>query len=171
MTLEEAIKTALMYEIKIRDAYVAAVKATQDEAGKKIFQQLADDEQCHVDYLEHKLKQWQETGSITVEKLESSIPAREVIQKEAEKIRSKVTGEFRGLKEQMLSKALQLELETSSFYRKMVDQMSAEGKEMFARFLEIEDNHVEAVQFELDHVGQMGFWFGFEEFDMEAGEA
>ena len=169
MTLEEAIKTALEYEVKIRDAYVDAVKATKDEAGRKIFQQLADDEQRHVDYLERKMNQWQETGSITVEKLESTIPPREVIQREAEKMRSRVTGEFRGLKEQMLSKALQLELDTSNFYRKMVDQMQAESKEMFARFLEIENNHVEAVQFELDHVGHMGYWYGFEEFDIEEG--
>jgi len=169
MTLEEAIKTALEYEVKIRDAYVDAVKATKDEAGRKIFQQLADDEQRHVDYLEDKMNQWQETGSITVEKLESTIPSREVIQREAEKMRSRVTGEFRGLKELMLSKALQLELDTSNFYRKMVDQMQDEAKAMFARFLEIEDNHVEAVQFELDHVGNMGYWYGFEEFDIEEG--
>ena len=167
MVLEEAIKTALAYETKIRDAYIEAVEATEDPAGQRIFQELADDEQRHVDYLEHKLKQWQETGSITVERLESIIPPREVIQKEAEKLRSKITGDFRGLKEKMLSKALQLELDTSNFYRRMVDQMSDEGKEMFARFLEIEDNHVEAVQFELDHVGHMGYWFGFEEFDIE----
>ena len=168
MTLEEAIKTALAYEIKIRDVYIEAVKATEDPACQRIFQELADDEQRHVDYLEYKLKQWQVTGSITVERLESIIPPREVIQKEAEKLRSRITGDFRGLKEKMLSKALQLELDTSHFYRKMVDQMSDEGKEMFARFLEIEDNHVEAVQFELDHVGHMGYWYGFEEFDVEA---
>jgi rubrerythrin len=83
-------------------------------------------------------------------------------------MRSKISGDFLGMKEQMLSKALQLELDTSNFYRKMVDQMSDEGKEMFARFLEIENNHIEAVQFELDHVGHMGYWFGFEEFDIEA---
>lgn len=169
MTLEEAIKTALEYETKIRDAYLEAVKVTEDAAGRSIFQQLADDEQRHVDYLEHKLAQWQESGSITVDTLESTIPAREVIQKQAAKMRAHVTGEFRGLKEQMLSKALQLELDTSNFYRQMVDQMSDEGRQMFARFLEIEDNHVEAVQFELEHVGHMGYWFGFEEFDMEEG--
>ena len=169
MTLEEAIKTALEYEVRIRDVYLDAVQGTDDKSGRKIFQQLADDEQRHVDYLEHKLAQWKETGSITVDALESTIPPREVIRKEAARMRAHVSGEFRGLKEQMLSKALQLELDTSNFYRQMVDQMTDEGKQMFARFLEIEDNHIEAVQFELDHVGHMGYWFGFEEFDIEEG--
>lgn len=37
----------------------------------------------------------------------------------------------------------------------------------FVGFLEIENSHVEAVQFELGHISKTGFWFGFEEFDME----
>ena len=69
----------------------------------------------------------------------------------------------------MLSKALQVEKETSEFYRRMVDNLPEEGRRMFARFLEIENNHIDAVQFELYHLGSTGRWFGFEEFDMEEG--
>jgi rubrerythrin len=69
----------------------------------------------------------------------------------------------------MLSKALKLEIETSDFYRQMVAQLPAEGQNLFSRFLEIESNHIDAVQFELDHYGRSGYWFDFEEFDMEAG--
>jgi rubrerythrin len=73
------------------------------------------------------------------------------------------------MKQQMLSKALKLEIETSDFYRKMVAQLPTEGQNLFSRFLEIENNHIDAVQFELDHYGRSGYWFDFEEFDMEAG--
>jgi len=59
MDLEKAIKTALELEIKIRDIYLEGVQSIQNEAGRRIFQILADDEQYHVDYLEHKLEQWQ----------------------------------------------------------------------------------------------------------------
>jgi rubrerythrin len=169
MTLEEAIKTALEYEYKIRDIYLEGVQAIEDAAGKKIFQELADDEQRHVDYLEYKLDEWQKTGKITPQKLESTIPSGSVIRKEAAKIRSQMKRDDRGLKQQMLSTALKMEIETSNFYRQMVDRLTEEGRQMFARFLEIEDNHIEAVQFELDHVSHSGYWFGFEEFDMEEG--
>lgn len=169
MTLEEAIKTALEYEYKIRDIYLEGVKAVDDVAGKRIFQELADDEQRHVDYLEYKLDEWQKTGKITPEKLESTIPSRSVIRKEAAKVRSQMKRDDRGLKQQMLSKALKMEIETSNFYRQMVDRLTEEGRQLFARFLEIENNHIEAVQFELDHVSRSGHWFGFEEFDMEEG--
>jgi hypothetical protein len=33
----------------------------------------------------------------------------------------------------------------------------------------IEDGHVAIVQAELDSVTQMGFWFDYREFDLEAG--
>ena len=169
MTLEEAIKTALEYEHKIRDIYLDGLERIDEEAGKKIFQNLADDEQRHIDYLEHKLEEWSETGKITSDKLDSIIPSRELIQKEAAKLSSEIQKDDRGLKQQMLSKALKMEIETSRFYQEMTEKMPDEGRDMFARFLEIENNHIEAVQFELDYVGHTGYWFGFEEFDMEAG--
>ena len=122
-----------------------------------------------MDYLEYKLDEWRKTGKITPEKLNSTIPSRDIIQKEAAKLRSQMQKDDRGLKQQMLSKALKMEIETSNFYKNVVQQLPGEGREMFARFLEIENNHIEAVQFELDYVGHTGYWFGFEEFDMEAG--
>ena len=169
MTLEEAIKTALVYERRIRDIYIECVETTDDEAGKNIFQQLADDEQRHVDYLERKLDEWRSSGRISVEHLESVIPSASAIRKEADKIKTRVDGDHRGLKQQMLSKALQAEKETSQYYRQLVDDLADDGRQLFRRFLEIESNHIEAVQFELDHVARTGYWFGFEEFDMEAG--
>jgi rubrerythrin len=169
MTLEEAINTALDYENRIRDLYRQGAEQTKDPIGKKIFRALADDEQRHVDYLNHKLEQWRTTGTITSEHLASAIPPKQVIEKEAARLRSRMATDDRGLKQQMLSKALQLEIETSDFYRQMVAQLSAEGQNLFSRFLEIESNHIDAVQFELDYYGRSGYWFDFEEFDMEAG--
>ena len=64
MTVEEAIKTAIEYEIRIRDIYREAVAAVDDEVGKRIFETLGQDEQHHIDYLEHKLEQFQKTGAI-----------------------------------------------------------------------------------------------------------
>ena len=167
MTLENAIKTAIEYEIKIRDVYREAEAAVNDEAGKRIFETLGNDEQHHIDYLQHTLEQYKQTGQIDSEKLESAIPSSDTINREAAKVESLVAKDFHGLRKQMLSKALQAEIETSEFYRKMVDELGAEGRALFARFLEIENNHIDAVQFELDYMGKTGYWFDFKEFDME----
>ena len=49
----------------------------------------------------------------------------------------------------------------------MVNEMTDEGQKMFSRFLEIEENHIAAVQAELDYITHTGYWFDFKEFDME----
>ncbi len=167
MTIEEAIKTAIAYEIRIRDIYLEAAAAVNDEKGKRIFTTLGDDEQHHVDYLQHKLVQFQNTGKVVPEKLDSAIPSREIVNREAAKVKSLVEKDFRGIRQQMLSKALKAEVETSNFYQKMVEELPAEAKSLFARFLEIENNHIKAVQFEMDYVSKTGYWFDFKEFDME----
>lgn len=45
MALGAALKSALVFENRIRDLHLEAVAGTDDAAGKKIFQDLADDEQ------------------------------------------------------------------------------------------------------------------------------
>ncbi len=167
MTLEEAIRTAIEYETKIRKVYREAEAAVDDEAGKRIFEALGNDEQQHIDYLQHRLEQLQNTGKIDPVKLESAIPSREIVNREAAKVKSLVAKDFHGVRQQMLSKALKVEIETSDFYQKMVDELPAEGKALFARFLEIENNHINAVRFELDYMSKTGYWFDFKEFDME----
>ena len=167
MQIEAAITSALAFERRIRDLYVEAVDRTDDAAGKKIFQALGDDEQRHVDYLKSRLDEWRRQGKLNEEVLASAVPDRDAIRRTAAGLQSKLDEDSRGLKQEMLSKALALEIETSQFYRQLVETVASAYRPMFARFLEIEDNHVEMVQFELDHLTRTGFWFGFEEFDME----
>ena len=167
MTIEEAIKTAIEYETRIRNVYQEAVAAVDDNVGKQIFDTLGKDEQRHIDYLEYKLDQFRKTGTIEKERLESAIPDQESIAQEADKIKSLATKDFLGIKQQMLSKALKAEVETSAFYQKMVNELPADAQPLFERFLEIENNHIKAVQFELDYVSKTGYWFDFKEFDME----
>ena len=168
MNLETAITSALEVEERIRDLYVEAAKRVDDPAGKAIFQALADDEQRHVDYLNSRLVEWQKDGQISTEVLTSTIPDKTIIRKAAAGVASTLREEARGLKQQMLSQALTMEIETSRFYKQLVETVEADYQPMFSRFLEIEDNHIEAVQFELDHLSRTGFWYGFEEFDMES---
>ncbi len=166
-TIEEAIKSAVKYEVRIRDIYREATEAVEDPVGKRIFETLCKDEQNHIDYLEYKLEQLKSSGTIVAERLDSEIPSQEVISRESEKIKSLVSKDFLGIRRQMLSKALKVEIETSDFYQKMVNELPAEGRALFERFLEIENNHIKAVQFELDYLSKTGYWFDIKEFDME----
>jgi len=167
MTLEEAIITAIAYETKIKNLYQEAHRLVSDPIGQRIFQALADDEQNHVAYLKDRLEQWRKTGKLSPKELETTIPEKEVILRGVEKLSSHMAREDRNDEKQMLSKALAVEIETSKFYEQMVAEMQAEGRTMFARFLEIEAGHIAIVQAELDYISHTGYWFDFKEFDME----
>jgi len=167
MKLEEAIQTALEYETRIRDLYDQAVAEASDPAGKRIFEALGKDEQNHVDYLKDRLDKWLETNELSVERLESTLPPKEKIQRELDKLKAEMNKDDRKVERQMLSKALTVEVETSAFYKRMVAEMDGGAREMFARFLEIEDEHIAIVQAELDYNTRTGYWFDIKEFDME----
>jgi rubrerythrin len=171
MTIEEAIKTGIEFEKKVHAAYVAASKKAQDATAKKVFDTLAQEELGHITYLESRLAEWQHNGVLSAEKLGTVLPSKERIRSGMSRMRSQVSqrkGNY-GTELDSLRQALAAEEETSSFYARMVRELPAEGQDLFARFLEIEDGHAAIVQAEIDSVNQMGFWFDLKEFDLELG--
>ncbi|MBW1873761.1 MAG: hypothetical protein JRJ19_16995 [Deltaproteobacteria bacterium] len=166
MTLEEAIKTAIDYETKVRDAYLDNVEGIADKTGRQVFKTLGDEEQGHIDYLESRLAEWQKTGKVSQTELESVVPAKNIIEAGVRKLDDHMATRDYGTEREMLTKALAMEQETSAFYRRMVDELGKEGT-LFARFLEIEEGHEAIVQAELDYLNQTGHFFDFQEFNME----
>jgi len=167
MTLEEAIIMALEYENKVRDAYMEAAEKSTDETGKRIFKVLGEEEQGHIDYLQHRLTEWQKTGKVTTDKLDTIVPSKDKIESGVKKLDKTMSKEDYGSEMEMLRKAFQLETDTSNFYQKMVDELGKEG-EMFEHFLKIEEGHKAVVQAEIDYLGNTGFFFDFQEFNMES---
>ena len=166
MTLEEAIKTAIEYEIKVRDAYLGNLNAIKDPTGRRVFLVLGNEEQGHVDYLEARLAEWKATGQVSAKELDTVVPASEAIAAGMKRLGEHLVKRDSGSEKQMLEKALAMEEETSEFYRRMVAEL-AEGGELFKRFVEIEEGHVAIVQVELDYLNQSGMFFDFQEFNME----
>lgn len=167
MTFEEAIKTAISYETRIRNVYREAAEQTPEKAGKSFLEAMGDDEQHHLDCLKDSLEKWKKTGKLNVEKLETTIPSNERMAEEMATFKRRMSEKSLGDPKRILSRALRVEVETSGFYNKMVEDMSGEAQAMFARFLEIEERHIAAVQMQLDYVTKTGYWFDFKEFDME----
>jgi rubrerythrin len=166
MTIEEAIKTAIEYEIKVRDAYLGNLDAIKDSAGRRVFQVLGDEEQGHVDYLEACLAEWQRTGRVSDKELATVVPSGTTIEAGMQALGQHLQERDFGSEIRMLEKALEMEQETSAFYGRMVNEMD-EGRELFQRFLEIEEGHQTIVLAELDYLGRTGSFFDFQEFTME----
>ncbi|MBS1262666.1 MAG: hypothetical protein MAG453_02026 [Calditrichaeota bacterium] len=169
-TVEEAILTAIEFETRVRDTYRGAEQSSTDDIGRRVYRLLANEEQGHIDYLNSRLAQWREQGKITHKELATAVPPGDEIEKRRKSLESKLTGEDRGEEVKMLQKAEQLEIETSSFYRKMVAQLDDEAQRMFQRFVEIEEGHLAIVRAEIDAISGTGYFFDFGEFDMESLE-
>ncbi len=169
MNSEQIFMSALDYEKKIRDLYLSAVETIDSDRGKKIFNALAEDEQSHVDFLEHSISVLKSRGRIDMAKLESSIPPKDLYLDQIDKMREAIPDQILGDVKRVLSAALKLEVETSEFYEDACNKTDGDINTVFQKLLEIERRHEDVVQMELDHAANNGHWFDFMEIDMEHG--
>lgn len=170
MNLEQAISTALEYEARVHQTYAEAVESADHELAKRVFSTLRDEELGHIKYLRERLDEWRTTGRITVAELDTVLVPKAVIESRAATLRESLSDDrraSRGHELESLSRALDVERETSDFYRQMVSTLDADGKKLFERFVEIEEGHVAIVQAEMDLVTGSGFWFDTAEFSLE----
>jgi rubrerythrin len=170
MSLDEAIRAAMEYEGKVHKTYSEAMQAATDDKARRFFKTLCDEEKEHLEYLAERLDEWNKTGKITVAELGTAVPPRPEIELGVAKLKEKLAGKTSGKQVaeiELLKRAIDVEAETSAFYKKMVGRLDAEGQQMFQRFVEIEQGHLAIVQAELDLVTGTGFWFDTPEFSLE----
>ncbi len=167
MNIEKAIKTAIEYEENVFKVYDDAKKASKDEDGKRIFGLLAKEEGYHISYLKKRLKECEDNGTITVVELKSTVPSVAEIADGIKKLEGELSEKDYNDEILMLRKALEVEIKTYNFYKDLVAKLDGDGKKLFSNFLEIEKNHQELVQAEIDQLEGNGFWFDFPEFDLE----
>ena len=66
----------------------------------------------------------------------------------------------------MLKRARAVELETSAFYHRMVDELPEQGRAFFQRFVEIEEGHVTLVEAEIEYLQHKGAWLSVDDGDL-----
>ena len=170
MNLDRAIEIALEYEESVHRTYLEAMKKTSDPSAQRIFKILCDEEKQHIAYLQERLEEWRKAGKIELKKLSTSLPDKEAIARSLADMKQTIsTGPSPKADEQkLLRRILDAEIKASDFYREMVRSLDAEGREMFRRFVEIEQGHEAIVQAEIDSLSRLGFWFDIAEFRLEA---
>jgi len=168
MTIEEAIKTAIQYEKRVVQVYEEAARTSQDDIGKKIFAAFVKEEEEHVVYLANRLNEWKATGQVTAASLGTVIPSRERIDEGIKKLESRVARTAPEAEMRLLKRALDIEIETSAFYVRVVKELPPEHRSLFERFVEIEQGHQAIVQAEMNAVAGNGYWFDIPEISMEA---
>jgi len=167
VNLKEAITTSIEFETQVSKLYRDAMEKSADPVGKRIFGVLAEEELKHLNYLESRLDELRRTGAITLEDLDTALPSEQMIREGIGMLETRMTPKDKGSELQMLGKALEVERDTTEFYRRMARELSDKGQKIFARFVEIEEGHLAIVQAEIDYLNRTGYWFDIKEFDME----
>jgi rubrerythrin len=170
MNLEEAITTAIEYEARVHKTYNEALESAESDIAKKVFSTLCNEELEHVKYLRARLDEWRDEGAIKVKEINSVLVPKDFIEDGVQKLQGsleKVGSRGHDSELESLRKALEVERETSTFYKEMVATLDDDGKRLFERFVEIEEGHLALVQAEIDCVTGSGFWFDTAEFSME----
>lgn len=172
MNLENALRTAIEYEIRIRDLYRDAAGKVADETGRKVAVQMAAEEQEHIDYLVKMMNEWKETGILPDRKIPRTVPDPEQMVEHIRSLKDRMEGKTLTVAERdsdisVLNRAAEVERETSGFYQKMVDELPVGSRELFRHFLDIEKGHLALVESEIDFLYGAGYWFEFPEFSLE----
>lgn len=166
MDIQDALKTAIDYEKRVVETYETALAGTSDPVGQRVFRLLQDEEKDHVSYLEAKLAAFLADGALSSDDLGTKLPSPEKVKAAAADLKETLVQDgFKGELD-MLKRAREVEIETSEFYHRMVDELPEKARAFFQRFVEIEDGHVTLVEAEIEHLQHKGAWMSVDDGDL-----
>ncbi len=137
-----ALKVALNNELREREFYLKNAKRTNNQLGKKMFQQIAVDEEEHYERLKQiqqkwaKKEQWPETVPL---KVKDTI-VRDVLLGFLKKIDETAEGDSNDL--EAVRTAIEFEAKGAKYYADLRDNVSAPNEKLFFDLLsKMENEH------------------------------
>jgi rubrerythrin len=166
----DALQKAIHSEKAALEAYLKFARSTKNASGKDMFIRLSQDELGHLNLLEKELdslmagKKWAKAVLKTSD-IEELLPHLESPQALAP------AGEGSSDDLAALNLALEMERKAGAFYKKESAKAGDKNaKSMYARLAEMEEAHFNLIQAEIDHIKDLGFWFGIQEFTLESND-
>lgn len=163
----EVLQLAIAAEEESLKRYLEFAISTREENGKNMFIRLAQDEFMHHKLLNRMLQELKDTGTC----LRVKIPPT-VIEKLVPRLADKslrVKGKEGQSALDALLTALNLEINARNFYQDQAERATPKSiRAVFLRLAQMEKAHSDLIQAEIDYIQKTGFWFGFQEFTLEA---
>lgn len=166
----KAIETAIQIEKDGLTFYIQAARQTDDPGGKKMFQSLARDEAGHLKLFETVRESLPKDGHWPSPEQVATISRGQfnhlpIFPKGEETKAAKIPERELAA----LQRGIQAERDSIAFYSQERDKTDdPDGKAMYAYLIEQEEGHRTILQGEYDYLNRTGFWFDFQEFDLEA---
>lgn len=163
----EALSKAIASEKLGIESYLKFARQTANASGKDMFIRLAQDEFEHMNALEKELDRIQAGRPCVRIRIKPSDIEEIVPQLSDPEARFKA-GQGTTDDLSALNIALDLERRAINFYKRESSQTSDQAvAALYSRLAEMEEAHYNLIQAELDHIKDIGFWFGVQEFSLE----
>jgi rubrerythrin len=152
--------------------YTKAAEITANPGGKRMFLTLAHDEEEHLKYLHEGLHSLVEDGTLPSLPPHKAAPTGEAPKrpdvfaspKEATEEVKATAGDLDALK-----RGIQAEKDSIALYRQgAAAAQAAEAEEVLEALATWEEGHLTILQGEYDYITGTGFWFDFQEFDLDS---
>ena len=166
----DALQKAIQSEKSALETYLKFARQTKNVSGKDMFLRLCQDELGHLNILEKELDTLMAGQKWVKAKFQPS-DIEEILPHLASPKDLAPAGQGSSDDLAALNLALEMEKKASNFYKR--EGLKAEDKNaqaMYARLAEMEEAHYNLIQAELDHIKDVGFWFGIQEFTLETNE-
>ena len=156
MDFRQALETAAALEREIRNIYKEASAQTDDPAGKRVLNLMAEEEDGHLKYIESKLAALDGAGSAPGPLPENLLPDLAALSPETDGASPRPTPKQAELS--ILARIRDAEAKTADFYKGVLSTLPEADQPLFRRFAEIEAGHLHLVEAEIDHLTHRGAW-------------
>jgi rubrerythrin len=166
----DALQKAIQSEKSALETYLKFARQTKNVSGKDMFLRLCQDELGHLNILEKELDTLM-TGQKWVKARFQPSDIEEILPHLSSPKDLVQAGQGSPDDLSALNLALEMERKAANFYKRegqKADDNNAQA--MYARLAEMEEAHYNLIQAELDHIKDVGFWFGIQEFTLESNE-
>jgi rubrerythrin len=165
----QAIETAIQIEKDGLAFYTEAAKQIGNPNGKKMFQSLARDEAVHLTLFQVVRESLLKKGNwLSPEEVAAISPgefARPPIFPTGDEIKS---AEIPERELAALQRGIEAEEAAIAFYSEQREKTDdSDGQAMYDYLIQQENGHRTILQGEYDYLNRTGFWFGFQEFNLE----
>ena len=149
-SVDTLLTEAMKSEIDAENFYRDAAEKAQSQAGKKLFQELADFEHNHFEHVKSIIASREKGHKVEPPTTHREIPS----------IKSEVEGEFEPNKEEivdLLGQGIKAEKEAQTRYAKIAELLDdQEGKEIFHGLAEDERRHHDLLEAQYYHISNKG---------------
>src|SRR3972149_5583425 len=155
-----ALEVALNNEMREREFYLKNAKRTKNLLGKKMFQQIGDDELEHYERLKQLHQKWtkQEKWPETVPLRVKDTIVKEILVEFIKKVDKKVEGDDDDLKAVQI--AIDFEAKGAKYYAELRDSVSdPKEKEFFDLLSRIENEHYLSLKDTEEYLTDPISWF------------